>query len=51
MQAKIERLVEKANQYAIWDIVTTEYFAIEIVGYTAKGNRIMRRVDRLLKAI
>jgi len=52
MQAKIKQLVEKANKYAIWEVTTTEYFASpEIVGYSAKGNRIMRRVDRLLKAV
>lgn len=50
--AKIHRLVNKANCYAIRDNTTTEYFAApEIVGYSAKGNRIMRRVDRLVHLI
>ena len=52
MQAKIKQLIEKANKYAIWENVETSYYASqEIVGYSAKGKRILRRVDRLLKAV
>jgi hypothetical protein len=52
MQAKIKQLVEKANKYAIWENVETAYYASqEIVGYNAKGKRILRRVERLLKAV
>jgi hypothetical protein len=49
--AKIHRLVNKANCYAIrgWD--NTVFAAPEIVGYSAKGKRIMRRVDRLVQLI
>ena len=44
---KIYRLERKAAKYAKWDDVT-EYFAEpEIIGYTSKGNRIMRKVYRL----
>ena len=52
MNAKIKRLVEKANKYAIWENVETSYYASqEIVGYSAKGKRVLRRVERLLKAV
>lgn len=50
MQAKIKQLVEKANKYAIY-VETSYYASPEIVGYSAKGKRILRRVDRLLKAV
>ena len=52
MQAKINRFIEKANKYAIWENAETSYYASQaIVGYSAKGERIMRRVERLLKAV
>lgn len=49
IQRVVRRLVQKANRYAIWNDTATEYVAEpEIVGYSTKGNRIMRRVDRLV---
>ena len=47
LQSKIKHLVQKADRYAIWEDATDYFTQPYIVGYTAKGKRILRRVDRL----
>ena len=45
---KLDRLTSKAHPYAIYNETNTEYMsAPEIVKYSAKGNRIIKRAERI----
>ena len=50
LESNIKRLVQKADRYAIWEDATDYFTQPFIIGYTAKGKRILRRVDRLFDA-
>jgi len=50
LESKIKRLVQKADRYAIWEDANDYFTQPFIIGYTTKGKRILRRVDRLFDA-